>query len=173
MPTNYDHLKLIIQRFDTYISGANTKGAFLLAFNTFLCGGILSNYKTFVGIVGPCVLTFLKIGLLLIFLCGILCLIIVLRAVNPFLKSGNSSSERYHSHIYFGSVAEFDTADKYVNSLIQQEEADNFIDLAKQIHILANTLKKKYRYLENATKIIFIQLVLAALLAILIIFDSL
>jgi hypothetical protein len=39
MAVNPEQLKFIMQRFDTYISGANTKGAFLLAFNTFLWAG--------------------------------------------------------------------------------------------------------------------------------------
>lgn len=51
MPPSNDHLKLIIQRFDAYITASNTKAAFLLAFNTFICGGILTGYKTLTGLV--------------------------------------------------------------------------------------------------------------------------
>ena len=47
MTNERDQTKLIIQRFDNYITGANTKGNFLLAINTFLCGIIIANYSKF------------------------------------------------------------------------------------------------------------------------------
>jgi hypothetical protein len=173
MPVNQDQLKFIMLRFDAYISGANTKGAFLLAFNTFLCGGLLSNYSSLVGLVGACFAIYVKLTLLLLVLCGLVSLIIVLLAVYPFLKSGNSSKDKYHSLIYFGSVAVFETPEKYIEALNKQDESDVNQDLSKQIYQLAYGLRKKYRQLEWATKIIFVQLAIVLFIIVFIIIENL
>lgn len=173
MAVSQDQLKFIMQRFDTYISGANTKGAFLLAFNTFLCGGLLTNYATLTGLVGPDLAAYLKIGIFLLIAAGIASLVTVLLAVYPFLKSGNSSTDQYHSLIYFGSVSAFDTSEKYIEALKRQEEADVYADLSKQTHQLSKALRKKYRQLEWATKIIFFQLAVVVYSIALIIIHSL
>jgi hypothetical protein len=173
MAVSEEQLKFIMQRFDTYISGANTKGAFLLAFNTFLCGGLLTNYTTLTGLVGPCLTTYLKVGIFLLILAGIVSLIIVLLAVYPFLKSGNSSTDQYHSLIYFGSVSAFDTPEKYIEALKKQDDAAVYSDMSKQLHQLSKALKKKYHQLEWATKIIFFQLAVVVYSIALIIIHSL
>jgi len=173
MPVSQDQLKFIMLRFDSYIAGANSKGAFLLAFNTFLCGGLLSNYSSLVGLVGSCCTVYLKLSLLILVICGVVSLIIVLLAVYPFLKSGNSSKNKYHSLIYFGSVAVFETSEKYIEALNKQDESDVYRDLSKQIYQLAHGLRKKYRHLEWATKIIFVQLAIVFFIIALIIIDNL
>jgi hypothetical protein len=158
MPVSYDHLKFITQRYDTYISGANTKGAFLLAFNTFLCGGLLSNYNTIIKLVNVCHLVYLEGGLVLILITGVVSLVIILLAVYPFLKSGNSSPNKYHSLIYFGSVSSFETADKYAEAVSKQDEQETYNDLSKQIYQLSKALLKKYNLLAWATRLTFFQL---------------
>jgi len=173
MPATYDHLKLIIQRFDTHINSANTKGAFLLAFNTFLCGAILSNQNALSNLVSISTQPKLKIGILLFFILGIVCLIIVLLAIYPFLHSGNSSRDSYHSHIYFGSIAEFDSPGKYAESISKQKESESYHDLSIQIFYIAIALKRKYKYLEYATKIILLQLAVLSIMGSFIILDNL
>ena len=173
MPAGNDHLKFIMQRFDTYITSANTKGAFLLAFNTFLCGGLLSNYTMVAGLVSPGLSVYVKIGLFLLIIAGIISLVIVLLAVYPFLKSGNSPTDKYHSLIYFGSVSAYETPEKYIDALKSQEEPDSYYDLGRQIHQVAKGLREKYRKLEWATKIIFIQLAVVLCIIAIIIIDSL
>jgi len=172
MPVSQDQLKFIMQRYDTYISGANTKGTFLLAFNTFLCGGVLSNYSSLIEMVGLCLAIYLKLALLLLVICGIVSLFIVLLAVYPFLKSGNSSKDKYHSLIYFGSVSAFKNPEEYIAALGSQNDPDVFADMSKQIHQLAQGLYKKYRQLEWATKIIFAQLSLIIFIMGLIVINS-
>ncbi|TWR25260.1 hypothetical protein FPZ43_17475 [Mucilaginibacter pallidiroseus] len=154
-----DQLKFILQRFDVYVNGANTKGAFLLAFNTFLCGGVLTNFKLLSGLVGPRLSLYLNIGLFVLIIAGILCLVIVLLAVYPFTESGNSSTEAYHSVIYFGSVSEFDSSEKFLTKL-ESDELDFEKDLSKQVYQLAKGLNSKYRKLEWATKLVFVQLLI-------------
>jgi len=158
MALSQEQLKFIIQRYDNYINGANTKGAFLLAFNTFLCGGLLTNYKELTDLVGAPHVDYLKTGIFLLVLAGIISLIIVLLAVYPFLSSGNSSQDKYHSLIYFGSVAQLDDPKEYHKAICAQDEAAATEDLARQTYLLSKALFKKFKQLEWATKIIFLQL---------------
>ncbi len=157
MPPSIDHLKLIIQRYDIYITGSNTKAAFLLAFNTFICGGILTGYKTLTGLVTTNHAACLNILLLLIFISGLVCLVFVLRAMYPYTNSGNSSTEKYHSLIFFKSVAEFKSPDDYAENLKKQTADETWEDLAKQIYAVGGGLKRKYQFLEYATTTIYIQ----------------
>jgi hypothetical protein len=158
MAVTTEQLKFTMQRFDAYINGANTKGAFLLAFNTFLCGGLLTNYKTLTALVGADHVTYLKSAIVILILAGIACLVTVLLAVYPFLKSGNSTIDQYHSLVYFGSVSKFNTGEKYIEALKKQEEAESYADISKQIYQLSISLKKKYTLLKWATVMIFFQL---------------
>ncbi|WP_256004959.1 Pycsar system effector family protein [Pedobacter deserti] len=172
MALTTDQIKFIIQRYDTYIGGANTKGAFLLAFNSFLCGGLLSNYKTLITFVEANWLTAYKISVLGVFILGVGSLVVVLLAIFPFLKSGNSSPDRYHSLIYFGSVSMFDNASKYQDALQAADEQSFIDDASKQAFQLATGLRKKYNYLSWATVMIFIQLALVLAILSLILFSK-
>lgn len=167
-----DQIKFSIQRYDTYIGAANTKGAFLLAFNSFLCGGLLSNYKTLVSLVESDWHTFYKLTILGVFILGAVSLVIILLAIFPFLKSGNSSIDRYHSLIYFGSVSMFDNATKYLEELNSMDEQAFNMDASKQAHQLAKGLRKKYNYLSWATLIIFVQLGLVLCIITIILFSK-
>jgi hypothetical protein len=160
MPPSNDHLKLIIQRYDTYIAGSNTKAAFLLAFNTFVCGGILTGYKALTELVAPTYRSHVNVVLLLILISGLTCLVFVLRAMYPYMNSGNSSKDNYHSLIFFKSVSEFKSDEEYAAKLKVQSEEETWNDLAKQIYALGVGLKKKYKFLECATTMIYIQLTL-------------
>ncbi|HVW98687.1 MAG TPA: Pycsar system effector family protein [Mucilaginibacter sp.] len=172
MALTTDQIKFIIQRYDTYIGGANTKGAFLLAFNSFLCGGLLSNYKTLIAFVEANWLTAYKLSVLGVFILGVGSLVVVLLAIFPFLKSGNSSPDRYHSLIYFGSVSMFDNASKYQDALQAADEQSFIDDASKQAFQLATGLRKKYNYLSWATVMIFIQLALVLAILSLILFSK-
>jgi hypothetical protein len=82
-------------------------------------------------------------------------IILVIKAVYPFLKSGNSSIEKYHSHIFFNSVAEFHTDKTYYESLTELSDEDFNRDLANQAFKLAKGLKNKYRFLEWAMLVVY------------------
>lgn len=163
-----DQSKFIIQRFDTYISSANTKGAFLLAFNTFLCGGVISNYTTLKGLLAPENLILLHICLILLFSCALLATAFVLAAVYPFLNSGNSSKDNYHSHIFFKSVAEYKDDVEFAEAFKHRgdEEVEN--DMSRQAYYLAKALRSKYNSLSNAIRFVYAELVLLLLTLILI-----
>lgn len=172
MGATTDQLKFIVQRYDSYIGGANTKGAFLLAFNSFVCGGLLSNYKSLAAFVEPGWITSYKLAVLGIFVLGVASLVVVLLAIFPFLKSGNSSPDRYHSLIYFGSVSMFDNSSKYREALNALDEQAFNVDASNQAFQLARGLRKKYYCLSWATVLTFIQLVLILGMLALILFSK-
>lgn len=172
MALTTDQIKFIIQRYDTYIGGANTKGAFLLAFNSFLCGGLLSNYNTLITFIESDWLTAYKIAVLCVFVLGVGSLVIVLLAIFPFLKSGNSSPDKYHSLIYFGSVSMFESAAKYQEASQNGDENSFNEDASKQAFQLATGLRKKFNYLSWATVLIFVQLALVLAILALILFSK-
>lgn len=144
MKKQTDNTKFIIGRFDNYISQANVKGNFLLAFNTFLIGGILTNYSKVTEFVKcPSLLIILNVILAIMFILSIVTAFFVIKAVYPFLHSSNSSKEKYHSHIFFNSVSEFKDGNEYFNSLKNHTEEEFDSDLANQAYLLAKGLKKK------------------------------
>lgn len=172
MSLSYDHLKLIIQRFDAYVTASNTKAAFLLAFNTFICGGILTGYKTIISLGSKSYQIPINIILILIFVIGVLCLFFVLRAMYPYMNSGNSSTDKYHSLIFFKSVSEFSSSHDYLKKLKEQSDDDVLEDLAKQIHAVGSGLQKKYQFIEYATTTIYGQLCLILALVAVFIIDK-
>ncbi|TDS14952.1 Pycsar system effector family protein [Sphingobacterium paludis] len=168
-----DHLKLIIQRFDAYIIASNTKSAFLLAFNTFICGSIISANKSLLHLVNERHQHFIAVILALGFICGIICLFFVMRAMYPYMTSGNSSANRYHSLIFFRSVTEFSSADSYVKKLKEENEDAFWEDLAKQIYQVSKGLRQKYKYVGYATTCVYIQLSFMLLTITLILIENL
>lgn len=171
MEKERDHTKFLIQRFDTYITGANTKGNFLLAFNTFLCGVVVTNYKNLILMVGDRVaITWLNVFLCVLIILGLIADALIIKAVYPFLTSGNSSKEKYHSMIFFKSVSEFESDKKYSEELKNQSDSEVDEDMRKQAYCLAKGLKSKYNDLAVAMRVIFAELSILLLILITIIF---
>jgi hypothetical protein len=171
MEKERDHTKFIIQRFDTFIAGANTKGNFLLAFNIFLSGGIITNYdKLVILIEDNCSIFYLNLGLIVLFIVALISTALIIRATYPFLASGNSSKDKYHSCIFFQSISEYASDKSFAE--VYQKQADGQVDedLARQAYILATGLSSKYKYLTWAMKLIYIELVLLFVILIFIIF---
>lgn len=170
MEKEREHSRFLIQRFDNYISGANTKGNFLLAFNTFLCGAIITNYEKLSSLItSPCDLIYLNIVLCMIFLVGLITTCFIINATYPFLKSGNSSTEKYHSKVFFNSIAEYDSDKNFSKDYQIQDDKEVDEDLARQVFKLADGLKAKYNSLSWAMIFIYIELILLLLLLIIII----
>ena len=166
MTNERDHSKFIIQRFDTYITGANTKGNFLLAMNTFLVGIIVANYTKIKELITCDFYIYFDIGIILSTLLSLLAMFFILKSVYPFILSGNSSSDGYHSHIFFNSVAEFKTPEKFRQSFIKQDDLLVEQDMTNQAFYLAKGLQTKYKNLEIAMKIIYGELTLIVILLI-------
>lgn len=166
---NTEKFKFLISRFDNYISQANVKGNYLLAFNTFLIGIIVTNYIKIVELV-DCIqiITVLKILLIILFLLSLFAAMFIIKAVYPFLNNNNSSKDGYHSHIFFNSVAEFENGNKYLESLNScNNQFDS--DMANQAYLLALGLKKKYNNLKYAIWCIYLEMVLILVILLIIV----
>lgn len=164
-----DHYKLVLSRIDTAISSVNTKGGLIVAFCTFLFGSIISRYSDLKPLIDssnhPDLINWLILGLLIVSLCSIF---LVGLAVFPYLKSGNSSSKKYHSLMFFNSIAEFDKADDYCDALKSQKEDDIEKDIKCQIHVLSKGLKRKFRFIAWAMRLFFADLIIVLSITILI-----
>lgn len=144
-----DILKFILQRYDGYYNSVNTKGNYLLGFSTFLCGAIFASYKGLVTILGPQSLRSIHALNILIIILLVLCLVSIMLicfAIIPYLRSGNSSKDKYHSLLYFGSVSEF-KEEEYASKIKGCSDIEFLEDMGKQICVLAKGLKKKYNLL--------------------------
>ncbi len=170
MDKEKEQTRFIILRFDNYINAANTKGNFLLVFNTFLCGGIIDNYKNFKELIElPANYYLINICLSILFALSIVTTVLIIKAVYPFLVSGNSSKDKYHSHIFFNAVAQFENAKEFCESYSKQTDKDVEMDLTHQAFHNASGLKKKYYFLEWAMRFVYAELALLAILVIILI----
>lgn len=159
MDKQKEETKFIIQRYDNYISGANVKGNFLLAFNTFLTGGVIANYSKMTELISNNYgWTLLNIALFCLILSSIVTTVFVFNAVYPYLISGNSSKNNYHSHIFFNSVSEFESDKAYHESLSNLTDNQFERDLSHQAFQLARGLKSKYDNLKWAMRFVYFEL---------------
>lgn len=136
----------IIERFDLYFSGINNKGAFLLAFNTFLIGAFLVGYTNLINLIGcqfKCEFN-LMIGLLM--LCSITSMVFTIISMIPYLDSKGTDRK---SNWFFNDIATDDKEvffDRINNSL----ENDTINDLNNQIFELSKGLRKKHQFVKVA-----------------------
>lgn len=159
MANKTDQIKFIIQRYDTYIAGVNTKGTFIVAFNTFFCGVAVSNYdklKSMFVVNGN--VAELNIHLLILFALAVVSTFIVGLAVFPYLKSGNSSKEKYHTLIFFGSVAEYKDESEYAAAFKKMTDDEFEADAAKQANLLARGVRNKFKLIGISMWVFFLQL---------------
>lgn len=165
MDKERDQSRFIIQRFDNYINAVNLKGNFLLGFNTFLVGGIITNSNNIMAFIeSPSYHYLVNICLVILFVLSITATVIIIKAVYPFLVSGNSSKEKYHSHIFFNAIAEFSNAKEFCESYSKQSDDEVNADFARQVFHLASGLKRKYHLLEWAMRFVYMELTLLVIL---------
>lgn len=165
-----NHYKMILQRNDNLISSVNAKGGLIVVFNTFLCGSIISKYADLRPFFDKSDFSnIIDLSLIAIFLLSIISVFLVGLAVFPFLESGNSSTSKYHSHIFFNSISEFKCDNDFLDSCKSYEKAEALEDLKRQIYILSKGLKKKFKFIGWAMLLFFGNLILLLTMTILII----
>lgn len=157
----------IIERFDSYYSGINNKGAFLLAFNTFLLGAFIVGYKDLIDIVGcKCICVFnLMIGILM--LCSIISMIYTIISMIPYLDSKTNDDRK--SVWFFNDIA---TDDKKVffERIDNSKEEETTADLNNQIFELSKGLRKKHLFVKIALIFNLIEIILLIPIIVLILF---
>lgn len=160
----------VIGRYDFYFGSVNTKATMLVAFNTFVAGGIVLKWEDISKAFGGHRIEFFLagLGLFVAVAASLVSLGFTFWAVSPFLGSPSRPND-FHSLLFFGDVAKFDTPEKYLENVNELDEESLCKDLAYQAHALAGGLTGKFVYLNKAIWwIIFVQLpALAALVLIL------
>jgi Family of unknown function (DUF5706) len=146
-----EHLRFCIERFDHYFESVNNKGAFFLAIDTFMIGGVIALYPTIRNEV-DCGLWINGLFTTIVFT-GLISVLITLLAGIPFLRSTGNSS------LYFGAIAAKSHED-FSNELNTQSERMLDDDYVSQIHELSTGLKRKYRKLQIAGYLVFAEFVL-------------
>ncbi|MGW1454520.1 Pycsar system effector family protein [Salegentibacter agarivorans] len=154
-----EHSRYLLNRFDHYIEGANSKGNFLLAFGAVLCGFIITNYDNIIAFRQCKAEYWVSAFLIAILISGLLSITFTIAAVFPFLKTSNSSSKKYHSLVFFQSIAEMNEQ-QFLKDFKKQEDKKVSKDLAKQIFAISKGLKKKYHRISWAIRFVFLQLIL-------------
>lgn len=151
--------RYVLNRFDHYIEGANSKGNFLLAFNAFLFGFIVTSFNNIVEF-NNCKSQDSTTGLLITTLViGIISIGFIIAAVFPFLKTNNSSSKKYHSLVFFNSIADM-SEEEFLTQYRGQNDKEIYKDIAKQIYAISKGLRTKYNRISWSIRLIFIQLIL-------------
>jgi hypothetical protein len=157
--------RYVLNRFDHYIEGANSKGNFLLAFSAFLFGFIVTSFNNIVEF-SNCKAQSWSTGLLiLILILGIISIAFTIAAVFPFLKTNNSSSKKYHSLVFFNSIADMNEED-FLTQYKEQKDKKVCKDIAKQIYAISKGLKTKYSRISWSIRLVFIQLILLLIIII-------
>ncbi|WP_026461374.1 Pycsar system effector family protein [Adhaeribacter aquaticus] len=165
------HLKFIIGRYDAYANAVNTKGSFLLAFNSFAAGGYIIKYLDLVDkLRDQCILlAWFQVISALFIISSILSIWLSIKAVYPSLDSGNLRGA-YQSLIYFGSVSELDQS-TFLTEIAKQDEAGTIDDLSRQSHQVARIVNKKFAYISWASRVIYAELILLMVLFLLFMFN--
>lgn len=154
-----EHSRYVLARFDHYIEGANSKGNFLLAFSVFLFGFIVTSFETIVEFNNSDAKDWTIALLITILILGLVSIAFTIAAVFPFLKTNNSSSKKYHSLVFFNSIADMEQ-ENFLKQYKKQKKKKACKDMAKQIYAISKGLKKKYLRIKWAIRLVFGQLAL-------------
>jgi hypothetical protein len=165
--TKSDFLWKTLGRIDSYIGTTNVKAALIVAFDTFLLGGLLLKAQDILIPlkVAPFAHTWMLWLIAAIGVSSVASLWITLSVVQPFLTS-NKRPGQYHSRIFFGDISEVKDAGAFL-SQVRDSDADEMLeDLAQQVHIVASIACTKFKRLRWVTRVaVFAQIpVLLALL---------
>ncbi len=170
--TKTDFLWKTIGRIDTYIGTTNAKAALIVAFDTFLLGGLLLKASDILTPLQPTPWAHTA-ALWLIATVGVASvasLWITLSVVQPFLTS-NKRPGQYHSRIFFGDIAEVADASAFLTQAKEASPDEMFDDLAQQLHVVSTIACKKFKRLQWVTRVaVFVQIPMLLILLLLALF---
>jgi hypothetical protein len=155
MQTRYEHIKFNIERFDHYYDTVNNKGAFYIAINTFIFGGLCAGYISLHKELetNP----WIWICIVPLLLCCLLSLIFTCLAIRPFTK-GNYTNDDKTSLMFFGGIARHEL--QYLKEKIMQRSEDEIIeDAIEQMHCLSKGLDGKFKNLRLASNFLQVEFI--------------
>lgn len=132
-------------RIDNFLSHVNTKAAFIIAFNTFVLGGVLLKANDTSALFKHYPIQVLAVAVLFVMVVGIgLSTYRTLEAMAPYLGSGNNSATGYHTLFFFGSIADL-PVDDYEKRVGQLTPDELLHDMVQQTHVLSRSLIHKFQ----------------------------
>lgn len=147
-------LDKVLSRIDSNINAVNSKASFFIAFNTFILGTIILKHNEIIEsftyqkfkIVIPILLLVITVGV------GY-SLYNVLKAIEPYLESGDKPAEPYLSLLFFGSISKL-TVDEYMLKIENINKDLIKEDFMRQIHVLSKGLDMKFDRIKKSTRAI-------------------
>ena len=146
-----DRLRYSIQRFDQFYDSVNNKCAVFLGLSTFIVGGLIATYPSFVEKIEATAWVNVFMGLLIGV--GILNMLITVRASTPFLSRGKDSL------YYYGAISCL-KLDQFERQSAGCNEEEELGDLRAQAHQLAIGLEGKFRKLRWSGHLFTLQFLL-------------
>jgi hypothetical protein len=157
-----ENLKFIINRYDHYYDSVNNKGNVFVAVNTFLLSGIITCYWLLSK--EGCIPDYLFILIIASGIFNLFSMGTALLAIMPYLtKSGTQDK----SLIYFSDVAEVSLIE-YTTAINTQDEIKENEDLARQAHLLAIGLKRKFSLMLYSSYLLGTEIIILSFTGILI-----
>jgi hypothetical protein len=153
MKSKYEHIQFIIQRFDHYYDTVNNKGAFYVALNTFIFGGICAGYISMHSSIKMDWLTLFLIGLLLT--SCLISLIYTILAIKPYTKDNHNNKDTA-SLMFFGGIARHELQN-LKEKMKRQTDEEVTEDAIEQMHCLAKGLTGKFNKLRIASNLLQVQ----------------
>jgi hypothetical protein len=151
----YEHAKFIIERYDHYYDTVNNKGAFYIALNTFLLGGLFAGFIALNDTVSKPYYLWL---LLVIFaICNLLSSVITILAIHPYVDTTKRPTKK--SLMFFGSVSIYQR-ENFVDAFRDQDDERTIKDATTQVWFLARGLTVKFRRLKIAGYLIIAQFII-------------
>lgn len=149
-----DFLWKTIQRFDFYINSTNVKASSIIAFNTFVLGGIVLKASEILPLKGVDHCLYLASGISLIIsaIASLVSLITTFFVISPFLKSSGDTDpkvkEPYSSTIFFADIAKLSSATQLLEQIKSSSDEVIYQDLSIQAYSLAQGLNGKFEKIK-------------------------
>lgn len=137
-------LQLDLQRLDTYFNLATVKASLIIPANAVLIGLTMGNQEDYSKLLAGTSWSWLtNVTFIGIMLTAGISTVLSMLVVKAFLRGGETPGG-YSSLIYFGSIKKM-TVEAFIEKVEAVSEKDFIEDLARQVHLLSNSLTTKFQ----------------------------
>lgn len=139
-----------LKRYDVYIGSVNFKSGLLASFNVAVFGGVLLKIETVN--LSYALYKWIALALLvIIFISTSIALYWVIKSIWPNLNSASNASQQELSMIFFGSVANNFSVEKFSSTMAKRTSKEIERDLCVQIHEVATITHLKFKLIAKSS----------------------
>ena len=139
-----------LKRYDVYIGSVNFKSGLLASFNVAVFGGVLLKIETVN--LSYALYKWIALALLvIIFISTSIALYWVIKSIWPNLNSASNASQQELSMIFFGSVANNFSVEKFSSTMANRTSKEIERDLCVQIHEVATITHLKFKLIAKSS----------------------